>query len=62
MCPWPWVPMPVTTLTLPARLDLHPRALVGPDAGALDVGDDADADLPAFGAQPRLARSATNSS
>ena len=37
-----------------ARLHRHPRALVGPDAGAFDVGDDADADVSALGAQPRL--------
>ena len=39
---------------LAARLDLHARALVGADAGALDVTDDADADVAALGAMARL--------
>ena len=39
---------------LAARLDRDARAFVRADAGALDVADDADADVPALGAQPRL--------
>ena len=35
-------------LDLAGGLDVHVRALVGPDAGALDVAGQADADLPAL--------------
>ena len=38
----------------PARLHRHLRALVGPNARALDVGHHADADVLALLAQPRL--------
>ena len=46
---------------LAVRLHLHLRALVGADAGAFDVAGDADADVPAFGAQPRLLFRGTSS-
>ena len=39
---------------LAARLHLHLRALVGPDAGALDIAGDADADVAALRLQARL--------
>jgi hypothetical protein len=35
-------------------LDLHPRALVGADAGALDIADQAEADPAAGGPEGRL--------
>ena len=37
-----------------AGLDRHLGAFVGADAGAFDIGDDADPHVPAFGAQARL--------
>ncbi len=39
---------------LAGGLDLHPGALIGTDAGAFDVYDHADADLPALSPQLRL--------
>ena len=39
---------------LAARLDRDARTFVRADAGAFDVTRDADADVPPFGAQPRL--------
>ena len=39
-------------LAIGLHLDLC--AFVGPDAGAFDIAGDADADVAAFGAQPRL--------
>ena len=53
------VPLPLRADTgraphLPAGFDGDARPFVRADAGAFDIAGDADADVPALGAQPRL--------
>ena len=53
-CPWPWVPTPVATLTLPVASTVIRAPSYGPTPRAFREAGDADAHVLAFGAQLRL--------